>query len=106
MKRTVVNTLAGKVILIIAVMPHVGMIRSHIDRIGGNGHRSGESHLLPAGGGLIGECSRREKLSGIVPQVTDVGAAVGAGFIETDAGDGTRGIGAEFNPEFNRTVRA
>ena len=86
-------------------MSIVGVIRGHIHRIGGNRHRRGKEHLLPARCRLVAEGRRRQPRAVARPQVADVSARIGRGFVEPDSGDRPSHIRPELYPQFHRTVR-
>ena len=48
MERRAVHTSRREVVHVGAVVAVVGMIGNHVDRVGGDGHRAREEHLLPA----------------------------------------------------------
>ena len=49
-----------------------------------------EQHLLPARGRFVAESDRAQQRARAAPEIADVRARVGRGFVETDAGDASR----------------
>ena len=62
-------------------------VRGDVGGVGGDGHRSSEVDLLPAGRGFIGEGGGGQDGSRRAPQVTDVGPGVAGALVEADTGD-------------------
>ncbi len=62
------------------------MVGRHVDRVGGNGHRAREQHLLPAGSGLSREGGRGKQGAAARPEIGHVGTRIGARLVESDAG--------------------
>src|SRR5262249_62212261 len=65
-------------------------------------HRLGEVHLLPARRRLAGEGGAGQQLTGRAPQAADMRAGVGAGLVEPDPGDVTKGVRLEFHSHSDR----
>ncbi len=55
MERGIINSCSCEKVLVVAIVSYVCIIGSNVDSVGGNGNRSGEIHLLPAGCGLAGK---------------------------------------------------
>src|SRR5262249_30987848 len=72
-----------------------GQVGGDVGGAGGDRDRGGEEHLLPAGGGFVGEGGLGEQGGGGAPPRADVGGRGGWPLVEADAGDIAVGVGGE-----------
>ena len=105
MQRWVVHPCRREVVHVGTVVPRVGVVRRHVHRVGRDGHRGREQHLLPARTALTREGDRRQLRAGARPQVAHVRAGVGARLVEANAGDGPSNIGSEFDAQLHGAIR-
>src|SRR5262245_22592930 len=100
MQGSTINACGSEVADVTAEVSVVRVIGGDVDGVGGDWNRRREVHLLPAGGGLVGEGGGGEQRAGARPEVADVSAGVGRRLVETDGDDVAGGIGAELDAEF------
>ena len=68
-------------------MTRIGVIRSHVDGVGSDGHGCGEIDLLPPCAGLVSECSGGQPGSCARPEIGYMGTRIGARLVEADTGN-------------------
>ena len=97
-QRSIIHPIAREVALISAVVTGIGVVGCHINRVLKDRDRR-KVHLLPPRCRLTRECGCRKLRAAARPQVAYVRARVGAGFVESNSGNGSCHVGAEFQTQ-------
>src|SRR5262245_13477396 len=77
-----------EVLFVSGIMPQWRTIRHHIRRIGRDGDRCREVHLLPARGGFIAKGRAGQQRPTARPEFPGVRARIACPFVKTDPGNG------------------
>ena len=103
-QRCIIIPGGGEVVVVDGVAAVGGIVRGHVDGVGGDRHRVGEVDLLPARGGFVGEGGGGQQRRGGGPEVADVRAGVARPLVEPDAGDIAGDVGLELDPQIDGAV--